>query len=72
MPDSKIQSVLFDKQKFTPAKARAWLKKHKLISKKIDTTADYHRFRQFNPSYKNGIKYRTVSIAPGIKYIIML
>jgi len=70
MPTTKVQSVLFDKQTITPAKARAWLKKNGLVSKKIDTTDKYYRFRQFNPTYSRGIKYRTINVAPGVYFIL--
>jgi len=73
---TKVQSVLFDKQRTTPAKARAWLKKNGLVTKKIDTTDKYYRFRQFTPTYQarsaSSIKYRTINVAPGIFFILQI
>ena len=72
MPTTKVQSVLFDKQRTTLTEARAWLKKTRLVTKKIDITNKYYRFRQFTPTYGRGIKYRTINVAPGIYFILQI
>lgn len=46
---SEIQSVIFDKRKFTKEQAKAWLEKAKLDSGKVDETEDSYRFRQHDP-----------------------
>lgn len=63
-----IQSVLFDKSKFTIDDAIYWALSHGFIVKKVDETLNKFRFRQFNPNYK--YKYYTKKITPGIEFII--
>ena len=46
---SEVQSVLFDKTKWTVEEARKWLKTHKFHSGKVDVTDKYIRFRQNDP-----------------------
>ena len=64
-----IQSVIFDKERWTVPAARKWLKAHKFRSNKVDTTDEYHRFRQYPPDYENEI-YRTKTNKNGIKLIV--
>jgi hypothetical protein len=47
---SEIQSVLFDKDKWTVERAKAWLKRNDLKSSKLDETEDKLRFRQKDPA----------------------
>jgi hypothetical protein len=67
-----IQSVLFDKRKNTIDKAIQWLDEHGLKYYKIDTTHQYHRFRQIDPTYSPDIFYRTITVNPkkNIKIIV--
>ena len=56
----EVQSVIFNKSKWTIRKAEGWLKKHNyktsFYGKDVDETANYYRYRQQAPSkYK---KYR--------------
>lgn len=70
---TEVQSLLFDKSKWTPAGARKWLADHGYKVPAVDTTADYHRFRQFPPfQYKKGT-FRTIQFGAarnGIKAVI--
>lgn len=53
----RIQTVLFAKATWTPARARTWLKGHSLRSDKLDTGAEsskFLRFRQFDPARCKG------------------
>ena len=70
-----IQSVVFDKSKFTPEQAKAWIKKNNYVYKKPDITDTQIRIRQVNPKYieKKGFKeFRTKKIGrkSGISLII--
>lgn len=47
---SKIQSVIFKKNYWSPEQAIQWLKKNKLKFNKIDENRQSYRFRQFPPS----------------------
>ena len=62
-----IQSILFDKQKYTKQRALRWLKKHNMYSKVLDKTEKYYRFRQYNPNKK--FLYRTIKIGKDILFI---
>jgi len=44
------QSILFPKNKFSVSEAREWLKSHDKTAGKVDSPANFHRFRQFDPS----------------------
>lgn len=52
MPKNRIQSVLFNKEKFTLPQAVKELLKLGFNYKKYDETDEYHRFRQVNPNPK--------------------
>jgi hypothetical protein len=48
--DYKLQSVLFSSEVFTEAKAKAWLKRHKIEAiKEPHSTARFYRFRIMEP-----------------------
>lgn len=46
----KVQSIIFDKQKFSLHLSKEWLKKHGYKNKGLDDSGDFFRFRQFNPT----------------------
>jgi hypothetical protein len=69
----RIQSVLFEKELFSLEQAVAYLVRHNMITKKVDITDKYYRFRQISPETlkRQGLnKFRTVHIKDGIEYII--
>jgi hypothetical protein len=63
-----VQSVVFDKDMFTVAQAKAWLKKHKYKYGKVDKKANTLRFRQQDPETYS--KYRTKRISDGILFVL--
>jgi hypothetical protein len=67
---SQVQSIIFNKNFYSTNQAKAWLKKHKFIAdfKEPHKTANFIRFRQFNPSV--GLRYITKKASPGIEFII--
>ena len=70
--DSKsleVQSILFDKDKYSVDEARAWLKSHNKRYDKVDTTENKYRFRQFNPDLCDKGSFRTEEITSGIQFI---
>lgn len=65
-----FQSIMFDKSKWTISQAREWLRKHEYKSGKVDSSGEFHRFRQYPPPYLENPK--TVSlgkVSRGIKGI---
>lgn len=70
---TEIQSILFDRKKWTVTAAKKWLKDHKHKAPAADSTAEYHRFRQSPPfNFEKGT-FRTIPLgapARGIKAVI--
>jgi len=70
---TEVQSLLFDRSKWTVSKAKAWLKSHDFKIPDVDTTNDYHRFRQ-GPSFQfKAGTFRTIAFgksSDGIKAVI--
>jgi len=66
---SGVQSILFQRRYWTEARAREWLAKHDMHSrKKVHITEDTLRFRQEEPELFD--HFRTKKITPTITYII--
>jgi hypothetical protein len=62
---SEPQSILLPEDEFTPAQARAWVKRHGYKVSGYEAPSDrhggrgaYHRFRQFDPDRRHS--YRTI------------
>lgn len=68
-PSTRIQAIIFKKNKFTIPQAKRWLKTHdykKYI--KYDITENYYRFRLIEPK-KKGI-YRIIDFGDDIKAVL--
>lgn len=68
-----VRSVLFDKSKWTVTEAKKWLKDHGYKVPKVDTTDQYHRFRQRPPFQFKAGTTRTITFGAkslGIKALI--
>ena len=65
---SYIQSVLVPHD-WSMNEAISWVLKHGYVAKKVDTTDNYHRFRQMEP--RQGSFYSTISLPNGVKLIRM-
>lgn len=68
--NSKVQSILFDKKKFSEKKAKDWLKKHKYKTVKMHVTDNYIRFRQVEPNKLKKYEIKTKEVFPGIKVLM--
>lgn len=66
---SSLQSIHFDRQYYTLAKAKAYMKRHHHPILKIDMTPTFIKFRQQSPSFSH---YFTKIPYPGVHYIIGL
>jgi len=69
----KVQSVILNKDSFTLEQACNWILKNNFQIKKIDSTLNTFRFRQYSPQAlrKEGYNnYRTVSITPNAQLVI--
>lgn len=64
----EVQSVIFNKSKFTLNSASSWIIKNGFKIGRVDITKNYYRFRQYNPS-KNK-KYRIKTLTSSIKLVL--
>ena len=67
---SKIQSVLFDRKKWTMADARKWLKMNRMKPiKSVDKTTNFYRYRLYSPK-----KFKRFAMKPikkhGLLFVI--
>jgi hypothetical protein len=62
-----LQSILFDKHKFSKDEAQEWMKRNDKPMHKIDITDKHIRFRQAPP--KRGAKYYIKHIDDGVEFI---
>jgi hypothetical protein len=70
---TEVQSLLFDKGKWTITKAKQWLSSHGHKTPKSESSGDYHRFRQRPPFQFKAGTFRTITFgraANGIKAVI--
>ncbi len=65
---SKVQSLLFDRARWTPSTAKTWARGHGYKSGKVHVTDNYVRLRQFAPVART--QKRTISFGSGIKAVI--
>jgi hypothetical protein len=69
----KVQSVIFQKSRWNPQSATAWLLSNGYKLKKIDETKKFYRFRQYTPSYLKQAGYytvRTTALGNGVELVI--
>jgi hypothetical protein len=70
---TEVQSVLFDRKKWTVSDAKKWLIDHGKEAPSADSTAQYHRFRQ-SPTFNfEAGTFRTINLGAasrGIKAIV--
>lgn len=66
--NTKVQSVIFDVNKFSESEAKEWAKKNGYKYGDVDTTDNYHRLRQYDPV--KDAKMRTKDLGNGVKLIL--
>jgi hypothetical protein len=70
---TEVQSILFEKSKWTKRDAVAWLKRHERKTPKPDSSGEYYRFRQVSPANFNRETFRTIPFGhAGIKAVIAM
>jgi len=67
-PASSVQSLMFDSHRYTDKQAKRWAQDHGFKYGSFETSANYHRLRQFDPGY--GQPCRTIEFGHGIKAIV--
>jgi hypothetical protein len=70
---TEVQSFLFDRQEWSVTAAKKWLREHGKKTPAVDTTSEYHRFRQAPPFQFEKGTFRTIPIGAksnGIKAVI--
>lgn len=66
---TKIQTLIFDKNVFTKAKATAWAKKHQ-FNYSVDEKENTYRMRQIEPSEFDKDTFRTIDLTKGVQAVI--
>ena len=70
---SEVQSLLFDRRKWTPEKVKKWIKEHpQYHMRKMDITDRFIRVRQKSPKEFPMFRTITFSDRKGIKAVIGL
>lgn len=64
-----IQSIIFDKHRWSKNMARLWIKQHMFKEIKIDETANFYRFRQVTPV--KGAQFWMEKDAHGVEFVMM-
>jgi len=68
LKQTKVQTLILLKRVFdTLADARKWVKDHGFVDKKVDTTENTWRFRQFPPGKCKSGTFRTISMTKGVQ-----
>jgi hypothetical protein len=67
---TKVQSIIFDKEKFKLADAKKWLSEHNKKAPVVDETENTLRFRQEDPDDFQEGSFRIIELVPGIKAVI--
>lgn len=70
MVKTAVQTVLFPRKEWSPARAMSWLRKHNFKFNKIHTTENYLRFRQLDPIAFQPKEYITKKLDNGVLLII--
>jgi 16S rRNA G966 N2-methylase RsmD len=67
---TKIQSLIFSKEKFTKNSAKKWAENHSYKFGYVDEKEETYRIRQKNPKYFDNDSFRTIDITDGIQGVI--
>ena len=67
---NKVQTLIFDKERFTVATAKEWAAEHDFKSDKVDETDNSIRLRQLEPDLFIDDSFRTIDLDKGIKAVI--
>lgn len=65
---TKVQTLIFSKDKFTRAQAIAWAKDHDFRADKVDETENSFRLRQRDPAGFQ--RLRTISLTDGVQAVV--
>jgi len=65
-----VQTLIFDKEKFTVEEAKKWLSEHDYSFEKVDEKEDSLRFRQKDPLEFDQNSFKTIDIAEGVQAVI--
>lgn len=65
-----VQSIIFDKEKFSKEEAQKWAADHEYTSEGVDETEESLRLRQKQPGDFDPDSFRVMEIKPGIKLVM--
>ena len=66
---SEVQTLLFDKEKFTEEEAKKWASDHDFKSSKVDITENKIRLRQFDPAECEKDSFGTKDMTDGVQAV---
>ena len=69
-PKMRVQSILFDRDLWTEAKARRWLKREGFRYGKVDATERHLRYRQIDPAYFSTFRTIPFGKETGIQAVV--
>jgi len=67
---TKVQSLIFDKQKFTVETCSKWALDHDFRAEKVDETENSIRLRQLDPNDFLEDSFRTIELTDGVKAVV--
>lgn len=65
-----VQTLIFNKDKFSESKAKDWAKEHDFKYGKVDEKENTFRLRQMNPSNLKKDSFRTIELTSGVEAVI--
>lgn len=66
-----VQSVRFDKKRWSQAQASKWLAQHGYRNYGVDETQNQLRYRQYDPEPQTMYRYNTsIKLPAGIRFIV--
>jgi len=66
----QVQSLVFDREEFTRAEARAWAKRHGYQHEGLDVKPGTYRIRQKHPRAFQSGTFRTIHFGSGIEAVV--
>ena len=70
LKQTEIQTLIFDKARFTRQEAIEWAREHDFRTDKVDETSSSYRLRQKEPSEFLEGSFRTIELTTGVKAVI--
>jgi hypothetical protein len=70
LDSTTVQTLIFDKEKYSMEEAVEWAKEHDYKADKVDETDGFYRLRQRNPDDFDDDSFRTIDLEDGVQAVI--